>query len=167
MNLQRRITRLLHDEHIATIALLERLERLIARHRPAAAPALGDGDTFKLLGDLATNLENETGRHFGLEQDRLFPLLSGGEAFIAELLTEEHAAILPLAARLAALARAARAASSFAADGWREFHQLAGELIERQVAHIQKEEMGLLPMLDDVLDAERDDEIADAYLMSQ
>ena len=37
-----------------------------------------------------------------------------------------------------------------------DFRRLALELVERQVAHIQKESMALLPMLDDLLDDETD-----------
>ena len=37
------------------------------------------------------------------------------------------------------------------------------QLIERQVAHIQKESMALLPMLDDVLDESMDSTLAMAY----
>ncbi|HYQ99934.1 MAG TPA: hemerythrin domain-containing protein, partial [Casimicrobiaceae bacterium] len=37
------------------------------------------------------------------------------------------------------------------------------ELVERQVAHIQKETMALLPMLDDLLDEETDRALAFAY----
>jgi hypothetical protein len=43
------------------------------------------------------------------------------------------------------------------------FRRTLLELIERQVAHIQKETMALLPMLDDLLDDETDRELAFAY----
>ncbi len=37
------------------------------------------------------------------------------------------------------------------------------ELVERLVAHIQKETMALLPMLEDLLDEDSDRELAFAY----
>ena len=40
---------------------------------------------------------------------------------------------------------------------------MASELVERQVAHIQKETMALLPMLDDLLDDETDRQLAFTY----
>ena len=43
------------------------------------------------------------------------------------------------------------------------FRRGALEIVERQVAHIQKETMALLPMLDDLLDEETDRELAFAY----
>ena len=36
-------------------------------------------------------------------------------------------------------------------------------IVERQVAHIQKESMALLPLLDDLLDEDDDRELAFAY----
>jgi len=47
--------------------------------------------------------------------------------------------------------------------GWDRFRDLSAELIERMFAHIQKEEMALLPMLDDLLEAQDDMELAAAY----
>lgn len=37
------------------------------------------------------------------------------------------------------------------------------EIVERQVAHIQKETMALLPLLDDLLDDDTDRELSMAY----
>jgi len=41
--------------------------------------------------------------------------------------------------------------------------RLVLEIVERQVAHIQKETMALLPLLDDLLDDDTDRELAFAY----
>ncbi len=165
MDFTRRITQLLHEEHVSTIALLERLEALLGRYRKAPPPADSSG-LSNLLGDLAISLENEVGRHFDIEQDRLFPLLDSGEQMIVRVLTGEHDAIRPLASQLAAQARAART-EGFDAATWSTFQTLGGELIERQISHIQKEEMALLPILDDELESDQDEAIANEYLMSR
>jgi hypothetical protein len=47
--------------------------------------------------------------------------------------------------------------------GWRELKVGALEIVERQVSHIQKETMALLPVLEDLLDEETDRELAFAY----
>jgi hypothetical protein len=47
--------------------------------------------------------------------------------------------------------------------GWAELKRGALEMVERQVAHIQKETMALLPLLDDLLDEADDRELAFAY----
>jgi hypothetical protein len=62
----------------------------------------------------------------------------------------------------------ARAAATGAMDaaGWDTLKQCVLELVERQVSHIQKEEMALLPMLDDLLDEETDRQLAFEYAAS-
>ena len=49
---------------------------------------------------------------------------------------------------------------------WSEFHRQGSEYVERMVSHIQKEEMGLLPALEDVLDDEQDASLFEEYAMS-
>lgn len=159
----RQTTHLLHDEHLATIALLDRLEGLLARNGPGKAPDPSDGTVGRLLADLVASLSNETGRHFDFEEGNLFPRLDeAGDGFISQLLKEEHTAIRPLAGRLAALAGDARA-SGFSAEDWSTFHRLGLELVERQISHIQKEEMGLLPRLEDLLSDDDDIDLAARY----
>ncbi|MGA7426785.1 MAG: hemerythrin domain-containing protein, partial [Rhodoplanes sp.] len=69
-----RISQTLHEEHRATVALMERLDGLIAsnRRRPpdAAAPA-----TAQLLRELAGGVEAEVNRHFDFEEQYLFTYL--------------------------------------------------------------------------------------------
>ena len=69
------------------------------------------------------------------------------------------------ATELAALLERARAAA-LDAPGWTSLANAARELAERLVAHAQKEEMALLPALDDMLDEDTDRELLDTYLSS-
>jgi hypothetical protein len=85
-----------------------------------------------------------------------------GDADIGEHLRDEHNAILPIGEQVSALARAALE-DGFTEQSWSHFRASTGELIERMLAHIQKEEMALLPVLDDLLDAETDLELSTAY----
>lgn len=166
MQYSQSVPRQLHEEHRATLAVLDRLDALLARHR-GRAPAREDTTAAQLFGDLATLIEQEIRAHFAFEEQSLFPLLAErGEADIGALLTEEHEAILPTGERVAALARAARR-EGFTAPAWEEFLPLAGELIERLVSHVQKEEMALLPLLEDVLDGESDARLAADYAMAR
>ena len=59
-----------------------------------------------------------------------------------------------------ALAAAARFAALLDSDP----KATALELAERLMSHIQKEEMSLLPALDDLLDEAADQELTEAYL---
>ena len=160
-----RISQTLHEEHRATVALMERLEQLIARHR-RGPPAADDRGVAQLLSDLSTGVEAEVQRHFAFEEERLFTYLAAvGDDAIGAHLTDEHAAMRPLGVRIAALARDA-AARGFDAGSWEEFRRLGQELCERMLAHVQKEEMALLPLIEDSMDAETEARLLQDYLES-
>ena len=152
-----RVCQTLHDEHGETTALMERLELLIARHRRGNPPDLSDRGVVRLLTDLSTGVEAEVQRHFAFEEEHLFPFLNGiGDDAIGAHLTEEHSAMRPIGTLLAGLARMAER-DGFTANSWTEFCRLGQELCERMLAHVQKEEMALLPLLEENMD--RDTEI--------
>jgi hemerythrin-like domain-containing protein len=158
------ISRKLHEEHCATIALVERLEQLLARQRRGGAPDIADRGVAQLLADLSNALEDEVQRHFDFEENHLFSYLNAyGDAAIGAHLSDEHRVIRPLGNAVAKLARGA-AASGFDQATWEEFRQLGGELCERLLAHVQKEEMALLPLLDESMDAETQQRLLEAYL---
>ena len=160
MNFTNGVSKALHEEHRATIALMERLEQFIARHRRYGTP---DAGAAGLLSDLATSMENEVQRHFAFEEERLFTYLNTiGDEAIGVHLTDEHAVLRPIGARLARLAREA-AATGFDAAKWAEFHQTGQELCERLRAHVQKEEMALLPLIEESMDAETEAQLLKEY----
>ena len=161
MNFSSKTSHTLHEEHRANLDLLGRAEQALAR-----APR-GEGarapDLIKLIAALTRNLEQDIERHFGFEERELFPRMSeAGDGEIAMLLTEEHEAIRAVAEELLPLTRAA-ASGTLDGVGWDALKRGALEMVERQVAHIQKEEMALLPMLDDLLDDETDARLAFDY----
>lgn len=157
-----RVTQTLHDEHCATIALMERLEQAIARHR-RGPPDAKDQAVAQLLGDLATGVESEVERHFAFEEAKLFTYLAEvGDSEIAAHLTDEHNAMRPLGKCLAALAHEG-VALGFDQGRWDAFRRLGQELCERMLAHVQKEEMALVPMLDEMLDADTDARLCQEY----
>jgi DUF438 domain-containing protein len=146
MEFNRHISRRLHEEHVATLALWGRLEAALAAGRHDAA----------LLKSAAASLERELDRHFRFEEAELFPRLAeAGEGDIGELLREEHDTIRAAGMRFIALVKG---------DGnEKEIRTIGLELAERLVNHVQKEEMALLPALDDFIDEETDHELDSAY----
>jgi hemerythrin-like domain-containing protein len=161
MDFARQVPAHIHREHLETLRLLEQIEAALAKGKAPPAPA--DAAWTRLLAELGANLTNEIGRHFAFEETELFPLLAcGGDRDIALLLAEEHKAILALAERMIPALRAFSAGN--AGESWPALREMVLELIERQVSHIQKEEMSLLPVLEDVLETERDSELLDRYL---
>jgi hemerythrin-like domain-containing protein len=157
MDFTRHISRRLHEEHEATLALWGRLEQVLAM-RGSKPPTEED---LRLLRDCAAQIADEVTRHFAFEESDLFPLLAAsGEGDIAELLAEEHATIRAAAHRFGELARPGGEGEA----RWPELRALALELAERLVSHVQKEEMSLLPSLEDLLDEETDRELAGSYV---
>ncbi len=152
------VSRTLDAEHRAALELLGRLEQALARRQAA-----GDAQFAALAAALVRQLEHDTGAHFDFEERELFPRMAdAGEGDIAALLREEHDAIREAAAELLPLARAAAAGALAEADAG-AFKRGVMEIVERQVAHIQKETMALLPLLDDLLDDDTDRELGMAY----
>ena len=142
----RQVCRRLHEEHEASLALCSRLEATLAAGRSDAA----------LMRAAAAELAGEIERHFSFEEAELFPRLSAaGEGDMVELLLEEHVAIRASAARFIALVKT----DSFP----NELRVVGLELAERLASHARKEEMSLLPALDDLLDEGADHELASAY----
>jgi hemerythrin-like domain-containing protein len=155
MNLARQVSQALDAEHRASLELVGRIERALARNADPELPALAAA--------LGRQLEHEIGRHFGFEETELFPRMAeAGDGELAELLTEEHESLRAVAAELQPLARAAAAGTLAGADR-APFQRLTLEWVERLVAHIQKETMALLPLLEDLLDDEADRTLAFAY----
>jgi len=149
--------RMLDEEHRANLALLERMERAIAG-APEATPELR-----KLLGEFTRSMEVDIGRHFQFEEQQLFSRLEeSGDGAIAGLMREEHDAIREVAEELLPLAREV-AGGMVDEEAWDRLRLGTLELIERQVSHIQKETMAMLPLLDDLLDPETDGELALDY----
>jgi hemerythrin-like domain-containing protein len=145
----RQISRRLHEEHQATLALWLRVEAALAGGKAGA----------ELLREAGASLSEEIRRHFEFEEAELFPrLAAAGEEDIAGLLREEHAAIRTAGEQfLAVLGRDAAAP---------ELKPLGLELAERLVSHVQKEEMSMLPALEDLLDEASDGELYAVYAMS-
>ena len=159
------ITRRLHEEHTATLTAWTRLEQQLAARDTRWPPAEGDAIASQLRA-CAGLLAQEVSQHFAFEEAQLFPRLEeSGEGDIAQLLAEEHAVIREAAQQFAALqARAARGELDDA--GWRTFKIAALELVERLVSHVQKEEMSLLPAIEDLIDEETDRELITEYAMN-
>jgi DUF438 domain-containing protein len=149
MEFNRHISRRLHEEHQATLALWGRLEASLAVGKPDAA----------LMRRAAASLAEEIDRHFTFEEVELFPrLAAAGEGDIATLLAEEHAVIREAARRFIEVVRADPSVL--------EARALGLELAERLVSHVQKEEMSMLPALDDLLDEQADEQLTTGYVMS-
>jgi len=163
MAYRNRISQMLQEEHRSTVGLMERLERFIARHRRGGPPDVAERGVAPLLADLSTAMQTEVQRHFAFEEEHLFSYLSDmGDDAIGTHLTDEHTAIRPIGIRMAEMARAA-ATQGFDQASWEEFRRLGLELCERMLAHVQKEEMALLPLIEESMDADTEERLHEEY----
>ena len=153
------VSHLLDEEHRATLDLLDALERTIARAARNASTT--DPDLARLVGKLEEHLREHVPKHFGFEEETLFPRLTeAGEGDLCELLTEEHVAINAVIAELLPLAASL---GSLDAPAFDRMKRGILELAERLRSHIDKETMALLPVCDDHFDDAVDQELALAY----
>jgi iron-sulfur cluster repair protein YtfE (RIC family) len=163
MDFRRQTNRRLYEEHVATIELLARVERVFTGRAGAYPPAAGDANWLAFARAVLGALEVEVARHFEFEERELFPRLqAAGDGELAALLLEEHETIRAAATPLAERLRASLAGSAQAAD-WQAMKTLGLELAERLVSHAQKEDGALLPVLEDLLDEDTDRELFSAY----
>jgi hemerythrin-like domain-containing protein len=151
-------SRILHDDHMATIALLNEVERVVLGRQ--AVPVQSDQETGRFIDRLCKTLDGEISGHFDFEEASVFPALAEyGLADLGGLLVEEHHVIRNAMSDVVASAGAARA-GGFSPGTWGAFRRLCGELVERLTSHIEKEERALIPEMEDALTPEIDTELA-------
>lgn len=150
----------LHGEHQSTLAALNDIETLIRGPRPD----LSEADTTARLESFARVLEDDVTEHFAFEEGHVFPVLEkAGAGHMVAMLMGEHEIIRPLAQETRRLTLEALAAGAFTREAWTAFKEIGEELVEREIFHVQKEEMGLLAALAQVLDSETDAHLADTH----
>ena len=107
-------TRILHDDHMVTIALLTEVERMVLSRQ--AVPVQNSEETARLIDRLCKALEGEVSGHFDFEEASVFPVLAEfGMADLGDLLTEEHHALRNVMNDTVASGRAVRAGGFFTA----------------------------------------------------
>lgn len=154
-------SRLLHEDHMAALALMSDVAREIVARRKA--PPRGDMATARLIARLNGELQGVVTAHFDFEEDTVFPLLAEyGEGGLGELLTEEHLALREVMRDVVALGGQSRSEDA-SEESWSLYRRLCGELIERLQSHIDKEEVALMSALESALSPETDAEVSARY----
>lgn len=164
MEFHARICRRLHEEHAAVFELCRRIDAAFARQTDP--PATDDATWIALLRKIGQAMEQEVWRHFEFEERALWPLLrDAGDGDLAVLLDEEHEVIRDVAETLAS-GIATGLAGKLDRAAWQRLKTAALEFSERLVSHAQKEDLSLLPALDNLLTPEQDSEMFGAYAMA-
>lgn len=158
------IGRLLHEDHQRSLSTVQNLEALLSRQGPRKPADVGDAKARSVLAEARGALIQDTASHFAFEEEHLFPLLAEmGEQHMIMTLKSEHDAIAPVADDVVRLIGDALKAGAFAPEAWAQLHDLGLELAERQIFHIQKEEMGLLAGIGMMLEPDVDSRLAETY----
>lgn len=155
-------SRILHEEHMASLVLLSEVENAaIGRQEP---PAPGDAAAQNIVRRLMNALAGEVTHHFDFEEDALFPWLTQhGDGDLVELLEEEHV-VLREVFRDVETRAANGLKDGFSPQDWSAFRRLCGELVERLKSHIEKEERALVPALENSLTPDADAEAAARHI---
>lgn len=155
--------RMLHEEHVRTLALMNALDTRTTGGSGERPVDPADSDDRQLLEEAVAAIDEEVNQHFGFEESVLFPLIADrGAGDMTRLLTLEHAVISPLGRRLSKVVVGALE-SGFDDPGWSEFREVAQELVDRVTFHLQKEEMGIIQRLSLFFAPETDRRLADQY----
>lgn len=163
MDFGRQTSQRLYEEHVASLQLLGRVERVFTGRAGAYPPVADDPTWVSVARALLGAIDVEVARHFEFEERDLFPrLVEAGDGDLAALLIEEHATIRDVAQPLADLLRQALA-GGLQHEQWQTMKMLALEFSERLGSHAQKEDGALLPLLESLLDEDTDRELFGAY----
>jgi hemerythrin-like domain-containing protein len=163
MEFTRATARAMHDDHMAALALLGRVEQALAQSPGQTPPDSNQSEWRRLLGDFRAAVDDEITEHFAFEEEALFPIMNeAGAEDMSRLLMDQHKVLLPLGVRLSVIAAEA-GRDGFSAATWAEFRASAGEFIDGLRGHIDMEEMGLVPTLEEVLEEDQDTQLIQAY----
>jgi hemerythrin-like domain-containing protein len=151
--------RVLHEEHFRILVWMCDLQNRVTGEAGKQCPDLDNGQDRDEMLDLIGFLDQVMAHH-AFEEDIVFPLLRAhSDTELANLLTDEHAAIEPTAQLLRTLALEILRLGP--GNGrWPEFRKVAQKLFAEMIDHLEKEELTLLQRLDSLLDAKTDHQLA-------
>ena len=157
------VDKLLHEEHVATLDIVNKLEVRIGNGKWDRRLEPSNAADRVLLEELLAMMDSEVRHHLPFEEKALFPRL---DEFwfedVTNMLFDEHEAIRSLVSSLRPLTADALAAG-FKQDKWTIFFSLLADLASLIIFHIQKEEMGVISRLPMLLGPEGCEEMAAAY----
>lgn len=157
------LTKLLHEDHLRTLAVINDLETRVTGPRSRPINTTDAQDRVRLQ-EFVGMIEAAILRHYRFEEEVLFPQLAGaGFQPITDMLAYEHDTVRSLAGALRDVAATALA-EGFTPATWSEFGDGVADLMHSVSFHIQKEEMGVIRQLDMVLGTDADRQLGARYV---
>lgn len=167
MELQFEISKRLAREHQDVLGLLGRLETFLLPGPKGPLPDWQAPETRRLLSDLKGALGSGVPNHFAIEERVLFPRFAEEHGpDLVNLLLEDHQVILALVADLLKLLEQALDPVRGLGQGDQNAFRAKGlALVSELSSHAEKEDLGFVPMMDELLDPATAKDSLDRYLM--
>ena len=161
------INRCLSREHKELSHLLQSFRNFLYLHGIGQQPDWSSTHASKLLNDLRTTFGSALPRHFAIEEDELFPLLEGAGLWqLVEILQEDHRLIKKLIGTVKPLLDKAQKNGRLTEQEWQRMWREGDALVTELSDHAEREEIGLMPELEEILEDEQADEIYRRYRAS-
>lgn len=152
-------------EHQETSVLLERFKNFLRVHGISKQPDLTLHETKRILSDLKIAFEFAVPKHFAIEEQELFSIMDdAGYGELVEVLREDHEMILGLVEKVRAILTMAEE-GSLTMVAWETLYRQGLTLVTELTAHAEKEDAGLLPVIEETIDNKQAEGIYERYLV--
>ena len=159
------ISKCLSHEHQEARVLLERFRNFFQAHGIKQQPDWTSHEARKIVSDLKCALESNIPNHFAIEEQELFPIMDGaGYGELVEILLEDHKVILGLVGQVKCIVLKIHSSSAPLTQGdWEMLYRQGSALVTELMAHAAKEDAGLMPAIEEVLNEQEAEEIYKRY----
>lgn len=164
MSFQYDINQRLSREHRKVIREMRQLEDFLGSAEPDAEPDWSDTDVQQMMHDLQFSFESEIPNHFAIEEEELFPLLvENGLGDLVSLFLAEHRIILGLIEKMTPIVSQAATEGMVGNEDWTTLFENGDLLVSALSMHAEKEESGLVPAIDQMINQTEADRIFRRY----
>lgn len=158
----------LSREHQEAAHLMRRFGGFLSLHSASSSPDWSQFEARDLAKTLALTLNHEIKQHFALEESSIFPFMEDeGLGDLVEILLADHKEISKLVLEIEPHLRAAGKGEALSDTDWAFLFRKGNALVTDLIAHIEKEENGLIPLIEESMNESKANEILVLYEESQ
>lgn len=158
------INKCLSREHQELAGLLSSFRNFLRMHGIKQQPDWKSLQSTRLVCDLYSAFDSALPRHFEVEENELFPLLKeSGLGQLVDILLEDHQLIVTMISTIKPLLQKAKVAGDLTEEEWQLLYREGDAIVTELSAHAEKEDAGLVPELEELLDEKQADAIYQRY----
>lgn len=151
----------LSREHQEVTHLMRRLGGFLSLHSISSPPDWSQFESRDLARTLAQTLDYEIRQHFALEEKSIFPFMEDeGLGDLVEILLGDHEELRGLVLEILPCLAVAEKGEALGDKDWATLFRKGNALVTDLIAHIEKEEGGLIPLIEESMN----DSVTDAIL---